>query len=175
MTTGELINLIGSDGIQEALLNRWLVPDPDTGFLTLNTGGGKLQELESACHCYCGKTDCACAMETEKPLMHTIPLRENFAGFGIPHPAPSAGITVNTPVMPRQQAPQAPTSPAPQSNGAPQIGDSVMVGENGKTFNGVVGTVGQDGRYKISFGNDKPPMDREYSANELRLINKQAA
>lgn len=173
MTTGELVNLIGSDGIQEALLNRWLVPDTDTGFLTLNTGGGKLRELEEACRCRCGKLDCACEAAIEDKQVFTMPMRENFAGFGLTSPGGAGGAAPA--MMPRPQAPSTPTAPqAPVDKDAPQIGDDAMVSEDGKAYTGKVASIGQDGRFRISFGSEKPNMHRDYSPNELKLLNKAA-
>lgn len=173
MTTGELLNLIGNDGIQEALQNRWIVPDMDTGLLTLNLGGGKLQELAQACVCACGKTDCSCEAISDSKQTSTMPMREAFAGYGLPHPNAGGG-TPPPPMLPRPQAAASPTPTTPAGPQAkpPQIGDQVMVADENKTFTGTVGVVGQDGRYRIKFGNDKPPMDREYNANELRLVGQ---
>lgn len=182
MTTGELLNLIGSDGIQEALLNRWIVPDPDTGFLTLNTGGGKLLELENACRCSkCSNMACDCVVEQETPVGQTMIMRESFKGFGLT--SPSTQSPTSPPVMPRPQTPTAPTSHVDTAKAAPQmlsqdrpprIGDNVTVAEDNVAYVGTVGTVGTDGRYRINFGTEKPKMNRDYGPNEIQVINKEA-
>ena len=168
VTTGELINLIGNDGLQEALNRRWIVPDQDTGFLTLNFNGGKLVELESACRCQCGKTDCACPEVNEGAASTVMPMREAFAGFGLPMPSstptnPPAAVSV-------PRTPATPTAPAAPGQASPQIGDDAVVTEDGKTFTGKVASVSQDGRYRMSFGGTKPNMDRDYGPNELRTL-----
>lgn len=169
MTTGELLNMIGSDGLQEALNNRWLVADMDSGFLMLNTGGGKLKELEEACRCHCGKLDCACAASVEAPLVSTMPMREAFAGFGLPRPSGGVSGAAAPEAIPRP-LPATPTSAAEKT--VPQIGDDAMVTDEGKTFTGKVAAVGHDGRYRLSFGSEKPSMNRDYGSNELRLLTK---
>lgn len=174
LTTGELLNLIGSDGVQEALLNRWVVPENESGMLMLNFNGGKLVELESACRCHCGKLDCACSPEPIAESMSTMPMREAFAGFGLERP-PTGGMTPTAPIMPRQQPAATPTASTVTQNAAPQIGDDAMVAEQDKTFTGKVASVSQDGRYRLSFGGEKPSMDRDYGFNELRVVDKARA
>lgn len=169
MTTGELLNLIGSDAMQEALNQRWLVPDLDTGFLTLNLHGAKMRELECACVCSsCGGTQCDHAPETEKKLSYAMPMRETFAAFGVTRPG---GATSSAPpVMPRPPAP--PTGTVNPEQDRPKIGDDVMVAEENKTFTGKVASIAQDGRMRISFGSEKPRMDRDYGFGEVRVVEK---
>lgn len=174
MTTGELLNLIGSDGLQEAMLNRWVVPDPDSGLLTLNTGGGKLLELENACRCRCGKMECACGAEGEAGQTSTMPMREAFAGFGLERP-PTASMTPTAPMLPRPQAAATPTTPSDPKTTTPQIGDDAMVAEQDKTFTGKVASISQDGRIRLSFGSEKPTMNRDYGFNEVRVVDKARA
>ena len=173
VTTGELVNLIGSEGIQEALQNRWIVPDMDTGFLSLNTNGGKMQELENACVCpSCQGLSCEC-----KPVFESISesmpshMRESFAGPGLTSPSKTSSaspMSGPSPSFPRPQ-PASPTTPV--ENSTPQIGDSVVIADQGKDYTGRVASVGQDGRYKLSFGATKPGMDRDYNPNELRKVS----
>lgn len=172
VTTGELINMIGSEGMQEALLNRWLVADMDSGFLMLNQNGGKMQELESACRCHCGKTDCACPAVVEAAPTTAMPMREAFAGPGLPRPGGNAGSPTGSAqsMLPRPQAPLAPTSQTSQHDANPQIGDEVMMAENGQDFQGKVASIDQDGKMRLSFGSNKPSMDRAYANNELRKV-----
>lgn len=175
VTTGEMLNLIGSDGVQEALQKRWIVPENESGMLMLNMNGGKLIELESACRCRCGKMDCACNPEAVVESLSTMPMREAFAGFGLERP-PVGGLTPTAPInMPRQQPAATPTAATVRDQAAPQIGDEAMVAEQDKTFTGKVASVSQDGRYRLSFGSDKPSMDRDYGFNEVRLVDKARA
>lgn len=174
VTTGELLNLIGSDGVQEALLNRWIVPEESSGMLMLNMNGGKMVELESACRCHCGSTTCECKEALGESVMTTMPMREAFAGFGLERP-PTGGMTPTAPIMPRQQPVATPTSSTVTQNAAPQIGDEAMVAEQDKTFTGKVASISQDGRVRLSFGSDKPSMNRDYGFNEVRVVDKARA
>jgi len=176
VTTGELINLIGSEGLQEALLNRWVVPDMETGFLTLNANGGKMQELESACRCACGKMDCACAPVVESAQVYTMPMRENFAGPGLS--SPSAPAAAGSPtggastMMPRPQTPTgpAPAGPAPKQ---PRVGDPAVVEQDGRTYQGEISNVEADGRVRLRWSGAKPSGDRAYGPNEFLIADKQ--
>jgi len=174
VTTGELLNLIGSEGMQEALLNRWIVPEPDSGMLMLNSNGGKMIELENACRCRCGKMDCACGSEGEAGQTSTMPMREAFAGFGLERP-PTASMTPTAPMLPRPQAAATPTTPSDPQTTTPQIGDDAMVAEQDKTFTGKVASISQDGRIRLSFGSEKPTMNRDYGFNEVRVVDKARA
>lgn len=166
MTTGELLNLIGQDGMQEALNQRWLVPD-DTGFLTLNLHGGKLVELENACRCACGKTDCACAESAEVKPSSEMPMREAFAGFGLPRPSGLTG-TPQAPMLPRPQAPLTPTSPAPGGT-VPKMGDKATVREGNDEYEGTVSGFDEDGRLRLRWTGRRPAKDRAYGPFEVQV------
>ena len=173
ITTGELLVSVGEAGMQEALQRNWLVPDLDSGFLMLNTNAGKLAEITECATCRkCTSLTCACTVDEAAPVGTAMApsMRESWAGVGVG----TGRGTVSTPTdsssgpsMPR--TPQT-TPTAPKTDENPQIGDDVMVTEDGKTFTGKVSTLGQDGRYRLSFGSSKPRMDREYNSNEIRKL-----
>lgn len=181
MTTGEIISTIGAEGMQEAINRNWLVPDLDTGFMMVNMNAGKLAEVEEACRCpECKKPECNCESlkaERSQASLRVMPLgiRENWAGFGVGGGSNGGigggGVGGAAPMMPRPQ-PASPTTPPDKRN--PQIGDDVMLADEGQTYTGKVSTVGQDGRYRLSFGNNKPRMDREYGPEEIRLVGQAA-
>jgi hypothetical protein len=174
MTTGELLNLIGSDGIQEALEKRWLVADELTGLLTLNTGGGKLLELESACKCKdCGKTDCDCAEKdvTESRVMPTS-IREAFAGYGLSRPEGASTPTGGTPMVQTDTTPKAPTSPVAQPRKPFRVGEPASVSVEGNTYNGEISNFEADGRVRLRFKGDKPPQDRSYAPGEFMVTDE---
>jgi hypothetical protein len=172
MTTGELLSMIGSDGMQEAIEKRWITPDETTGFMMINHNGGKLLELEAACRCHCGKTDCACEAVKETAKLSTMPVREAFAGFGLPTPAPTGGQAPQTmaPMMPRPSS--TPTSQAPAQNAQPKSGDTVKVTDEGKEFEGQVSGFEPDGRIRLRWGGARPVHDRPYGAGEYMVLNK---
>lgn len=72
-------------------------------------------------------------------------------------------------------ASSAPAAPAPAATGSPRthrseprdIGHSVTVVENGKTYQGKVAAKTEDGKYRVSFGGERPPQERAYSEEEL--------
>ena len=183
LTTGELLNLIGSDGMQEALEQRWVVPDMDSGFLMINTSGGKLLELENACRCACGKTDCTCA-ETKQAAQTTMmptAMREAFAGLGLPRPgtptsgtaaaaappAPAAPAAPATVIMPRP--PATPTTPAQPPVKQTRVGDQAAVIKDNVTYRAKVSGVEDDGRLRLNFEGPRPDEDRAYSPNEVAV------
>src|SRR5574337_284586 len=171
LTTGELLNMVGSDGMQEAINNRWIVPDETTGFMMINQNGGKLLELESACRCACGKTDCSCAPEAAAPASYTMPMREAFSGFGLPTPSPTGGQTPQTmaPMMPRPNP--TPTSHGPIQGATPKSGDTVKVTDEGKEFEGQVSGFEPDGRIRLRWKGQRPVHDRPYGAGEYMVVN----
>jgi hypothetical protein len=173
MTTGELLNLIGSDGMQEALDRRWLVPDADTGFLTLNLHGGKLVELEAACHCEsCGKTACDCGEKGEAGQLSTMPMREAFAAFGVTRPGGIGAAqqpTPTTPQGPTTPTPTTPTTPLPKTY---RQGDPVMVEQDKTMYQGEVSGFEPDGRIRVRWRGARPPEDRAYGPGEFLVTDE---
>lgn len=170
LTTGELLSMIGSDGVQEALNRRWLVPDNETGFLTLNMHGGKLVELENACRCVCGKTDCACDIPDERPST-VMPMREAFAGFGVSRPGtPTGGASQPTPMsrvpdpVPTQQTPAAPRQF--------RVGDPATVEQDNVAYQGEISGFEPDGRVRLRWKGQRPPSDRAYGPGEFIVKDK---
>ncbi len=166
MTTGELLNLIGSDGMQEAMNARWIVPDPDTGFLTLNLHGGKLVELESACRCACGKTK-------ENGQVYTMPMREAFAGFGVPRPGITSGAGGSTQPAPTMSAPDpTPTQQVPTPPRQYKSGDPVAVVQDNVTYQGEISGFEPDGRVRLRWRGQRPPNDRSYGPGEFLVTDE---
>lgn len=171
ITTGELLASVGPAGIQAALESTWLVPDLDSGALMINLNGGKLDEIREACVCAsCSSSTCSCAESSPQGSDQAMPLsmREAWAGIGI---GSGSSTPTSSPAVPRPQ-PTSPTSPGPKA--APQIGDDVLVADEGESYTGKVASVGHDGRYRLSFASKKPRMDREYSPNEIRPVTSAA-
>ena len=173
MTTGELINLIGSDGMQEAMNKRWLVPDMDSGFLMLNLNGGKLAELESACVCACGKTDCGC-VEKLAESMTTMPMREAFAAFGVARPGGVTGGSAPAMPAPMLPRPQTPTSHVDKPAKAPNVGDPAVVEQDGQTYTGEISGFEPDGRVRLRWKGSRPAQDRPYGPNEFLVPDNPA-
>jgi hypothetical protein len=177
--SGEMLADIGSDGMSEALQRRWLVPSTETGHLQVSTDMAVVEEMRTV---------------AAMPAPEFQPVKESAChGFAVSHSerergqltelmAPMTGHDNSAPFRP--QAPASPTTSAPPpggpiaaqgaqgGQGAPGIGDEVIVAENGKDFTGTIGTVGQDGKYKVTFGNLKPPVNRDYGVNEFKVTKK---
>lgn len=174
VTTGEMLNLIGSDGLQEALANRWLVPDQDTGFLTLNMNGGKMLELEAACRCHCGKMDCACEAKTEAAPLSTMPMREAFAGYGVSRPGTPTGGPVQPTPMQRSPDPT-PTQQVPGKLPTYRTGDPVVVEQDRVTYQGQISGFEPDGRVRVRWSGQRPPEDRPYGPGEFLVKDNDAS
>lgn len=179
---GEMLATIGSDGMSEALQRRWLVPSTETGHLQVSTDMAVVEEMRTI---------------AEMPTPETVPIKESAShGFAVSHSvrergqltelmAPMTGHDNSAPFRP--QTPAAPTSapmgasvggtPGGAAGGGagPGIGDEVVVAENGKSYAGTVGAVGNDGKYKVTFGNERPPMNRDYGTNEMKVTKKATA
>lgn len=162
--SGEMLAALESEGMQEALQRRWLRPDADTGHLQVSTDMAVVEEMRAVA-------------ATPAPAPEASVRESASHGFAMAHAqrsidellAPGTGHDNSAPFKPNP--PPTPASTAPQTS-APGIGDQVMVAQEGKTYQGTVGSIGQDGKYKVTFGNEKPPMARDYAANELKVTNK---
>jgi hypothetical protein len=172
MTTGELLNLIGSEGMQEAIDKRWLVPDQDTGFMMLNFHGGKLLELESACICEkCRKTDCSCEKAAEDKPAFTMVMREAFAGFGVSRPGTPTGGPSQPAPMTRHPDPT-PTSQSPAPPRSYRTGEPVMIEQDKVTYQGEISGFEPDGRVRVRWSGQRPPEDRAFGPGEFLVTDK---
>jgi hypothetical protein len=192
---GDLISQLGSEGMQEALRRTWLVPDMMSGSLTVNCNLGIVAQMEDAAKelCEdCKKEPCECkpavkesqmsAWETMPPLdkvsrafvvQHAERLHE-FAAPGSgqgdrPAPAPTAQPTSIQPNSANAVRPMTATNaPAPDHN----VGDGVIVAEEGKTYAGRVKARSPDGTYEISFGSTRPTVERRYRKEEMQTLSQ---
>jgi len=171
---GEMIATLGAEGMQEALTRRWLIPDTDTGHLQVSGDLAVVEELRAAAGTPAPKQTESVADD----LRHGIALGHAHRnidellapGTGHDNSAPFRPQTPSSPVA----SPTAPAAPATRPGAAPAagIGDEVLVAENGKTYAGTIGAVGNDGKFKLTFGNEKPPVNRDYSQNEFKVTKK---
>lgn len=172
VTSGEVLGAIGSDGLQEALTRRWIVPSPDTGLLQINTDLARVSEMvmaagvtESAPQIVENASTVFATAHAQRPLMEIA-----APGTGKPGPALSSAPAPSTPTAP--VAPAAPTSSAPKSVPSADlgVGTDVTIAEEGKTYTGKVAGRSADGRYRVSFGAaGKPPVNREYTSDEMQV------
>lgn len=172
LTTGELLNLIGNEGLQEALLNRWIVPELESGNLMLNVSGGKLAELEEACRCHCGKLDCSCEDASGAAPTSVMPMRETFAAYGVSRPANTP--TGGSPMLPAQNRTATPTSTPPPEQRKYKVGDPVVVDQDKTTYQGEISGFENDGRVRLRWRGQRPPEDRAYGPGEFLVTDAPA-
>ncbi len=195
---GELQSDIGAEAMQEALNNRWIVPDVETGFLHVTTDFGTLAEIRKLAEEQEIIEAEARAKGAPAPIQESVVETTGYPwqthafheslgthmqrrhsiseiaapGTGNAAPPPSTSSRPVTPMAPASHAP--PPSPSNPSSGA-DIGDDVMVTENGKTFTGKIHSRDSGGNYQLTFGDQKPMANRPYKSNEVRLVQKAVA
>ncbi len=182
VTTGDVLSNIGSEGLQEALTRRWLVPSHDTGLLQINTDLARVTEMQEAAGTPDAVAQVAESVSAPFVLEHAgrTPIFEISApGTGRPGPTLARATPTTPPPPAAPPAPAAPAAPAapspaagPSSNGQAGeygIGSNVTVAEDGRSYTGKIAARTPEGRYRLSFGaGSKPPVSREYSPNEMQ-------
>lgn len=177
VTQGEIISAVGSEGLQEALQRRWLVPQEDTGYLQVSTDMARIEEMQEMCEkCEkCGCKDCECDKNEKPKVSESREAVMSHAGFkaGVITELLSPGTGHDpqaTMTPPPEPAGVTPTSSVGQGAGEkPDIGSEVIVAEDGRTFVGRVQSAEGD-RYRLTFGNEKPTVTRDYAQNELKVL-----
>lgn len=162
--TGEVINAVESEGLQEALQRRWLVADPDTGNLQITTNFAHIGEMESVAATPPSEEQVVESEATDLAMRHAQRRIDEIAAPATGKPAPTMGNPAPAP------APSAPPPADPTKPSGFGVGDDVMIAQEGKTYTGKVASVTPQGRYRLSFGPDRPGMDRDYEANEVRHV-----
>lgn len=173
---GEIRGAIGGDGLAEALAQRWLVPDTDNGCLCVTNDLKVIAEMRIMSDMSPDAfkpQELPVAHSHDMSVAHSKRLHE-IAAPGTGKPAPGLS-SVGQPA----QAPAAPAQPVPAARGgvpapnaaAPNVGDPVVVAENGRQFTGTIQSVGPDGRFTLSFGNERPANpSKAYAKEEMRVI-----
>lgn len=167
---GEITAEIGPDGVSEALKERWLVPDADSGYLCATNDLAKVEEMRKLADMKPEQYQPEAISVTESHdsvLMHTR--RRSITEIAAPatgKPDPAA-------------APAAPAAPAPTvsqaapAQGQPGIGSAVTVARNGVSATGMIEKLLPDGRYKVGFAagqQQRPPGDDIYSKDEVTVV-----
>ncbi len=161
---GEMLTVLGEEELCEALAKRWLIPDYDSGYLTVTNQDSAVMEMQEAA----ALPDAAPAPDTLKEsrsvsmghASRTIISEIAAPGTG----GPSPGFSAPPP-------PATPTSSAPPNPNSASIGDDVTIVDNNKSYQAKVQKQQPNGKYRLSFGNEKPGMvDRDYSADELKVM-----
>lgn len=174
---GEAIAIIGSEGLQEALDRRWLVPDHDSGYLQVTGDMARVAEITET-----AAAEPVVESTIENASAGLVMEHARRDGRGVIHeiaaPAtgkPAPGYTPTTPTTTPAAAAAAPAAvnPTAPRQVPANIGDDVTVAEEGRTYAGKVQSRDpQGGGVRISFGPDqRPPVDRSYRDDEIRLTN----
>lgn len=175
---GDLQQSLGSEGMAEAMRLRWVQPNYDTGHLQITGDQNAVDTMRKL----------ATESKVEAPLpdaahsismSHAGRLRNGQVISEVAAPGTGNAGSSFTPAAPFPP-PGKPTAPPTQpvkggpGGGGPAIGDAVMVAEDGKTFQGKVQSVKQDGKFVISFGSERPRSPRDYDKTEVRMMQAAA-
>jgi hypothetical protein len=154
----EMQEKIGAEGYQEALRLGWLTPVIETGDLAVTMIQSKVDEMM------------AVAESPDEPLTPE-PIKESVGRQFIPRAQDRVFESYNTTAPSISNVPQM-RPQAGQEDMHREVGDSVVVTHEGKTFTGKVAAVGPDGKLKISFGAaSRPSVERDYDANETKRLD----
>lgn len=168
---GEIMAVIGPEGVSEALRQRWLVPDTDSGYLCATNDLAKVAEMQRIAE-----------MKPEQFSGQELPVAESH-GLSLLHTRRSHTINeIAAPMTgggspglssigePSQQTSQ-PQSTG--STGSPQVGTNVTVARQGVKATGVIEKLMPDGRYQVGYGQDvrqKPPGDNIFGKDEMTVV-----
>lgn len=168
---GDIHEAIGADGVAEALKERWLVPDTDSGYLCVTNDLVKIEEMRTLAEMKPEQYAPEAVSVTEShevSLFHTKRRLHEIAAPGTGHPAPGLTTLGQPPV-----APQAPAAPQGQTDDGFPIGTPVTISRQGRSANGMIEKLLPDGRYKLGFGADqggRPPGDDIFSKDEMTVV-----
>lgn len=183
---GEMLAALESEGLQEALQRRWLVPDPSTGFLLVSQDQSKVNEMREIAE-KCGECpdDKKEKKDEEKKDEWTKPWERpneshqfamNHSGRNISELlSPGTGHDSGSPL----KAPAAATPTAPPvaattpDNRPPGMGDEVLVVQKApgatesQTFTGKV-VKNANGTTTVNFGNSQ----RDYPDKDVTVTKR---
>jgi hypothetical protein len=169
---GEMLNVLGQDGLSEAINRRWLIPNYESGYLQVSNHETAVNEMQEIA---------ALPEPTAQPdqlgesrniaMQHAIRARADILEASVLSEISAPATGRPAPGFASAPPAAAPTSSAPPAatGGSYGIGDDVAVVENGKTFQGKV-QMNHGGRFKVSFGGGERPADRDYAPDELRRV-----
>lgn len=165
---GEMLGILGEEGMSEAINRRWLVPSYDTGYLQVTGDLGVVEQMKEIAQMPDAVIQDSVLESSRFVIQHARrSLTEAHVISEIAAPAtgaPAPTMRVSTPAASPAAAPN------PADDALSDVGDDVAVVENGKTFQGKIQSKGPTGRYKISFGAERPGMDREYEPTDFKRI-----
>lgn len=182
---GEMLAALESEGLQEALQRRWLVPDPSTGFLLVSQDQSKVNEMREIAE-HCGecpgdkeKKDEKTKDEWTKPWERPNESHQfamNHSGRNIsellsPGTGHDSGSPLTAPAAATPTAP--PVKASTPDNRPPGMGDEVLVVQKApgatesQTFTGKV-VKNANGTTTVNFGNSQ----RDYPDKDVTVVKR---
>lgn len=147
---------LGRENYSEALRLGWLVPEHETGAVSISPRLDHRRAMQEAA---APSEDEKRQTLTEGQAVQPESANRNFYG--------EATVVTNLVVTEALEPANDPEKPA-------EIGDQVTVADNGQTYQARVQAKNNDGTLKLSFGNIKPSRDT-FKANELRVVSRTQA
>jgi hypothetical protein len=187
---GEMISVLQSEGLREALERRWLVPDVSSGYLLVSQDMTKVLEMralaeqateekpEPVQESTWNKTWAQPDASHDAVMTHSVRNINELLSPGTGHDSggPLTAGASSAPTAPPPATPTAPpTAMTPAGPEKPGVGDEVVVvsadggASESQTFTGKISSAA-NGRVKISFGGSGG--EREYPENEVKVIKK---
>jgi hypothetical protein len=167
---GEMLTVLGEDGLSEALSRRWLTADYESGYLQVANNESAVIEMQEIAALPDPKPEPDQLGESRAAsLLHATRARASIMEASVLSEIAAPGTGRPSPSFTPQAAASPTAAPAANPNAPYNIGDDATVVENGKTYQGKVSS-NQGGRYKISFGGGERPSAREYAANEISRV-----
>lgn len=137
---GELQEVLGQEGYELAMARGWVVPNWDSGELSVTDMQEKLNDMQKLAADFKG------IAESKTPINN---IYQRFTSFA-----------------PGMQIVESFGTPAPSEYG---IGDEVVVADDGQPMKAIVKAKNPDGTYQLSFGNLKPRAARpSYKKDEMK-------
>lgn len=169
---GDLAEQLGGEAVAVAIKNRWVVPDYEGGWLKVNSDVNvvqRMEEIAATAPQVVKESVQAPNGSREFAMGHSKRSIQEFAAPGSGQDDKPAAPPVQQPMQSTNQPLPAPTTPAPAAQpGEHKVGDTVMVAQEGKSYQGVVQAKNTDGTYALSFGQQRPAQTRFYRKEELQ-------
>ena len=143
----ELKSKLNHEQLAEALKRGWLIQDEEFGCLSASNLPSRIREIREAAE---SKED------GRAPLQESG--RKENAGSSLFRSLLETKSTSHLKQWVREDD---------ANTGRHSVGDKVMVGQDGESYDGVVSEVLPTGEYKVTFGEKKPKEEKNYKNTEL--------
>lgn len=149
LMAGELQEALGSDGYGYALERGWIRPDYDQGMILINETFECLLELREKAKGYTNKPIKVTESEAKVKNVYRM-----FSTLVDPSSITESSVMRDTRSLVEDKY---------------EVGEEVLIADDGKTLKGVVKTLNPDGTFELSFPeNAKPRTTKPYKSDELK-------